>query len=226
MAITDHIAILTHHALAAAQPNKKKQGRMEFYVLAAFPPTAIGDLGALVQAVYPGANISQISVNLKTNAQQAKPIPGVPSDWYIVRAATQFAPYLADETGKQIIDPNVVRAAFFAGMKVRVSLSAFSWTQDGVPGASFNVNGVMLAGQGERLAIGNGATANAFAGYANPNATPAAVPGQNAQTVATPNTGNPFGGAQQVQAAQHAQSANPFNQSAPAGNVNPFNQSA
>lgn len=223
MAITDHVAILTHHALAAPQPNKKKQNRMEYYVLAAFPPAAIGDLAGLVQAIYPGAQLSQISVNLKTNAQQTKPIPGVPSDWYIVRAATQFAPYLCNEAGQQITDVNQARSTFYAGMKVRVSLSAFSWTQDGVPGASFNVDGVMLAGQGERLAIGNGKTASAFMAHANPNAAQQPVPDANAQTVAQPNTGNPFGGQQPVNVGAVAQGANPFAQQQATGS-NPFAQ--
>lgn len=217
MTISDHVAILAHHALARAIPNKKKQNRMEFYAVLAFPPAAMDALADAVNVVYPGADLSQISVSIRTNQQQTKPIVGIPADWLIVRAATQYQPYLADEAGNQMNDENHIRSVLYAGANVRVDLSAFSWTQDGVPGASFNVNGVMAAGAGERLSIGSGRVANNLAQYANPNAT-STTHGANAQTVANGPTGNPFAkrqaaGAEAARAALgDGAKANPFAQ--------------
>lgn len=227
MALTDHVAILLGHALDAPRLNKKKT-RSDYYAQVALPPAAAGEVAALVSAVYPGVPLSSIEVNFKTNAQQDKPFVGVPSDWFILRLATQIAPELFAADGTTTIPNANARGVFFAGMRVRVHSSAWAWKNEfGKSGASFNLHGMMDAGQGgERLQIGGSGAGAAFAAHANPNATPAAVSDQNAQTVATPNTGNPFGGAQQTQAAQTAQGANPFAQAQQAGNSNPFAQSA
>jgi len=106
-------------------------------------------------------------------------------------------------------------------MKVRLHSSAWGWKNEfGKSGASFNLLGVMDAGQGgDRLAIGNGAngSAAAFGGHANPNAQPMQTQGA-AQPV---NNGNSFGGQPQAQSGAPAQSANPFAQQTSA-NANPF----
>lgn len=226
MALTDHIAILTHHSLATATPNKMKAGNpLEFYGLIAFPPAAANDLAAIAQSVTNGAPLSNFEIGISTNAQAKKPIAGIPGDWFVVRAATQFAPYVADATGAQLdqSDPmhqQSIRSAFYAGKKVRAALSAFPWHYKGKNGISFNLSGVMDAGeQSERLAIGNGEVVNAFQKYANPNAAPAVVPGVNAQEVNSAPAGNPFGAQPaQVSQAAPAANANPFAQSTTAGN--------
>lgn len=230
MSLDQHVAILTHHSLAAATPNKLKAGNpLEFYGLIAFPPAAINDLGAIALAASKGAPLANFEIGISTNAQSKKPIPGIPGDWYVVRASTQFAPYVADAAGNQLEqgDPagqQAIRSTFYAGKKVRVMLSAYQWHFKGKDGISFNLSGVMDAGeQGERLAIGNGEVVNAFAKHANPNAAPAAGPfAQPQQEQAAPTAqGNPFG-AQPTQAAAPTAGANPFAQSAPAAAGNPF----
>lgn len=231
MSLMDHVAIVTHNSLAAATVNKlNPQKPPEFFALIAFPPAAVGELQAIAQQAAGAAPLANFKIGIQTNGQKGNDkLPGIPDDWFVVRAATQYAPYVCDAAGNQLEQANpeqasVIKSTFYAGKKVRAALSAYVWTFQGKSGVSFNLAGVMDAGeQSERMNIGVGVVANAFAGYANPNAAPAAVPGQNAQTVTTPNTSNPFnaGGAQQ-QVAQPAQSANPFSQSAPAGNVNPF----
>jgi hypothetical protein len=119
---------------------------------------------------------------------------------------------------------------FYAGKRVRAALNAFAWNFKGKDGISFNPNGLMDAGEeGERLNIGLGATVNAFAAYANPNAVTAQPPGTNAQEASAPaGQGNPFGQQQQAAASTGAaaQEANPFAQQTSAANVNPFAQQA
>jgi len=218
MALTDHVAILLGHALDVPRLNKKKT-RSDYYAQIALPPTAVNDVAALVGAAYPGVPLASIDVNFKTNAQQDKPFPGVPADWYILRLASQITPELYAADGSVIPNPEA-RGRFFAGMKVRVHSSAWAWKNEfGKSGASFNLLGVMDAGVGgDRLQIGTSGSAAAFANYANPNAAPAATGQQTAPA------GNPFGG-QQTTAGAPAQGANPFAQQA-AGNANPFAQSA
>lgn len=213
MALTDHVAILLTHSLDVARLNKKKT-RSDFYAQFAVPPAAAADVAALVAVIYPGIALSTLDVNFKTNAQQTKPFPGVPNEWFIIRCATQHAPelYAADGT----VIPNAsARSRFFAGMKVRVASSAWAWTNEfGKAGASFNLNGVMDAGLGgDRLAIGSGGAGAAFAAHAQPAAAGAAA-------------ANPFAGAAPAPAlapvaAAPVASANPF-AAAGAGAANPF----
>jgi len=214
MAITDHVAILTHHALAQAQPNRKKAGSpLQFYAVVAFPPTAADDIQGVLKAVAPGGALQGLKISVRRNQQLEKPVPGVPADWFVIRAATQFPPYLADESGKQLdqaTQAGDIRVKFYAGKRVRVALSAYYWPNEG-GGLSFNLNGVMAVSDGERLSIGNTA-ANAFAAYAE---TPALAAG----------TANPFGGsAQTVQTVQTATQtgADPFHQAAKPAGANPF----
>lgn len=209
--LIDHVAILTSSALATPQLNKLKPGRgPEYYAVIAFPPAAGGALQALCQQV---ATLSpEIQIGVKPNASTKKPIVGIPGDWLIVRASTQYAPYIADETGAQL-DQSVpehaakIRQQFYAGKRVRAALSAFAWSHaTGGKGISFNVDGVMAVSDGERLAIGNGAVVNAFAQHAQP----AAAGGTAGAT-------SPFGTA-------HAAAAPAAAPAAPAGNANPFAQ--
>jgi len=230
MAITDHIAILAHSSLDVPRVNKLNPAKpASFYAQVAFPPTAGADLQALAAAVAPGGNFAGLEVGVKTNAQLAKPLPGVPGDWFVIRTSTQFAPYVADGAGNQLDQSNpanhgTIKTQFYAGKKVRAALSAFAWAHaaTGRRGISFNLQGIMAADEGERLNIGQGVVVNAFQQYADPSkaagATP--VPGANA-TEQPANNGNPFGGQQQAQSGAPAQSANPFAQQTSA-NANPF----
>ncbi|WP_298379337.1 ssDNA-binding protein [uncultured Bradyrhizobium sp.] len=208
--LIDHVAILTSSALASAQVNKLKPGRgPEFYAVIAFPPAAGAALHALCLQV--ATLTADIQVNVKPNASTKKPIVGIPPDWLIVRASTQYAPYVADESGKQLMqdvptDAAKIRQCFYAGKRVRAALSAFAWSHaTGGKGVSFNIDGVMAVEDGERLAIGNGAMVNAFEKFAQPAAA-GAVAG----------SANPFAGASTGNAA--APAAAP----APAANANPF----
>lgn len=222
MALTDHVAILLGHSLDVARLNKKKT-RSDFYAQVALPPAAAADVAALVAAIYPGVPLTTLEVNFKTNAQQDKPFPGVPSDWFVLRLASQHTPELFAADAVTRIPQPEARSKFFAGMKVRIHSSAWAWKNEfGKSGASFNLHGVMDAGLGgDRLQIGSAGAASAFASHANPNAV--------SQTGA-PVAGNPFAAqqaqVQQPQAAAPAASANPFAQAAPANNANPFAQQA
>ena len=143
----------------------------------------------------------------------------VPGDWFVVRGATQFAPFIADETGTQLDQSNPdhaakIRSQFYAGKRVRASFSPYAWNHaTGGKGISFNVDGIMAVEDGERLAVGNGEMLNAFAQHAQ---APAASGG----------AANPFAGAPAASPAPTsapAASANPFAQ-APAASANPFAQ--
>lgn len=221
MAITDHVAILTHSSLAQATPNRKKAGNpLQFYGVFAFPPAAADDLKAALLAASPTKSLSGLQVRVPRNAQTARPLPGIPDDWFVIRAASgeQFPPYLADERGAQLDQPSqgaAIRTMFYPGKRVRVALSAYFWPNEG-GGLSFNLNGVMAVSDGERLPIGNSA-ANAFAGYADSKAAESS-PAQG---------DNPFGQVSQSGTAAAANvptaGADPFQQSAKqTANSNPF----
>lgn len=172
--LIDHIAILTSSSLAHATANKLKGGKMEFYAVVAFPPAAALALQTLCAAT--GAMGQGVQIGVERNAAKKKPIPGIPSDWLIVRGSTQYAPYVADESGRQLVqdkpeDAAAIRAQFYAGKRVRAAFSAYAWSHaTGGKGISFNVDGVMAVEDGERLAIGNGAMVNAFEKFAQPAA--------------------------------------------------------
>lgn len=244
MAITDHVAILAHSSLDQPRVNKlNPQKPASFYAQLAFPPSAATDLQLLAAAVAPGGDFNGMEVGVNLNGSLKKPVPGVPNDWFIVRTSTQYAPYVADGAGKQIDQANpvnhgVIRSHFYAGKKVRASLSAFAWTHQatGRRGISFNLGGIMASEDGERLNIGAGVAVNALQKYADPSKATVATAsnpfGQQAQQMAAPASvpaaqpaaapaavaPNPFG----QQAAQPAQIANPFAQGQAANNGNPF----
>lgn len=216
MALTDHVAILTYANLVTAQKNKQS-GRMEFYALLAFPPSAQNDLAAMFTAAANGAPLSNFKLGVKANKAQEKPIPGVDGDWLIVRAASAFAPYLADAQGARLdqaeaINTLAINSTFYAGKKVRASLSAWQWTFQGKSGMSVNLLGLMDAGsESERLNIGNNAGAD-FAKYAQTGA-------------ASASGGNPFETKVAGLAPQEsggAQGGNPFAQAAKPDGTNPF----
>jgi hypothetical protein len=218
--LIDHVAILTSSALAQAVPNKLKGGRMEFYAVIAFPPAAGEALHDLCKAT--GAMGPGVQINVKPNASGKTPIPGIPGDWLIVRAATQYAPFIADEAGVQLLqdkpdDAAKIRQQFYAGKRVRAAFSAFAWNHaTGGKGISFNVDGVMAVEDGERLAIGNGAMVNAFAQHAQPAA--AGSPTGAANPFAAAHAAAP------APAAAPAAATDPFAQPVAAQAANPFFQ--
>lgn len=242
MAITDHVAILAHSSLDAPRVNRLNPEKpASFYAQIAFPPSAGADLQALAAAVAPGGNLAGLEIGVKTNGSLAKPLPGIPADWFVVRSSTQFAPYVADGAGNQLDQSNpanhaTIKTHFYAGKKVRGALSAYSWEHPATRrrGISFNLQGVMAADEGERLNIGAGVVVNAFQQYADPSkaAAATAVPSANAQAAAAAPAGNPFGQSSvssptnpltSAPVATTQQSANPFAQATPAG-ANPFAQ--
>lgn len=246
MDITSHVAILAHSSLDVPRINKlNPQKPAAFFAQLAFPPSAGADLQALAAAVAPGGNFAGMEVGVKTNGSLAKPLPGVPADWFVVRTSTQYAPYVADGAGMQLDQGNpanhaTIKTQFYAGKKVRAAISAFAWQHaaTGRRGISFNLNGIMACEDGDRLNIGQGVTVNAFQKYAdpakattataaNPFAAATAQAGQSAGAVAGTAAnamgsaapavqGNPFA------AAGSAQSANPFAQQPAANAGNPF----
>lgn len=244
MPITDHVAILAHSSLDVPRINKLNPSKpAAFFAQVAFPPAAGADLQALLAAVAPGGNLAGQELPVQVNSQMKKPLPGVPGDWLVTRASTQFAPYVADGAGQQLDQSNpathgTIKTHFYAGKKVRAALSAYAWSHAATNrrGVSFNLQGVMAAEDGERLNIGQGVVVNAFQQYADPSKAAAVtpVPGANAQTVAQGPNGNPFAAQTQVTAstaanasttAQNA-SANPFAQAQQANQSNPFAQQA
>lgn len=232
MALDQHVAILAHSSLDVPRVNRLNPAKpASFYAQIAFPPAAVADLQALAAAVAPGGNFAGLEVGVKTNAQLAKPLPGIPADWFVIRTSTQFAPYVADGAGNHM-DQNspanhgLIKSTFYAGKKVRAALSAFFWTYPatGRRGISFNLQGLMASDDGERLNIGAGVVVNAFAQYADPTKVAGSqpIPGASAQTVALPNTGNPFGAQEPTLVQTTEVSANPFAQTAPTSTANPF----
>lgn len=225
MALVDHIAIITHSSLAAAVVNKLNPTKpAEFFAQIAFPPEAGAELMALCNQAAGGQPLQNFQIAAGTNeAKGQKQLPGVPGNWLVVRASTQYAPYVAAADGSQLDQANpqhaqVIKTAYYAGRKIRAALSAYAWTFGGKQGISFNLVGIMDAGEeGERLNIGLGATVNAFAAHAKPGATTGNVAAMNANAEVKPaNNDNPFaqGGAAAQNAiadgAAKAAGANPF----------------
>lgn len=213
---TQFVCIITSSSLDEAKKNKLNPSReATFFANFAFPPEAAGVLKAVLDdgltrkfnMIPPGVNYRVVP-----NAQSTKPVAGIPGDWFIVRAQTQYAPYLADTTGAQI-EQAEGRKVFYPGKKVRAALSAYGWTTPGTgaPGASFNLNGVMAVADGERLNIGQGATVNAFQQHAQPAAA--------AFVLGYTNPDNQFG-------ATHVAAAPAPAPVAAAANANPFMQQA
>jgi hypothetical protein len=142
-------------------------------------------------------------VGVNVHSTVKKPIPGIPADWLIVRSASQFAPTLMDQTGQPVQGEAAIKALFYPGRRVRGALSVFPWAHQatGRKGVSFNLQGVMDAGPGDRLSIGDGVTVNEFQKYATAAATAATA------ATATAATANPFAVQPTV-----AATANPFAQ--------------
>jgi hypothetical protein len=186
--IMDCVGILTNFSIAAPQRNKNKidrktgTNRMEYYAVVAFPPEAGPVLHALVSecatqnfgGLHPDVQHTVRRNDAPNRNGVVNMIPGVPADWLMVRAASEYAPYVADEAGAQL-SGDAMRAVFYPGKRVRVSISCYKWIRDTGRGVNFNLDGIMAASDGERLNIGSGQTANAFSRYANPNAGPAST---------------------------------------------------
>lgn len=223
MSLQDHIAILTHSSLGEATPNKKKAGNpLQFYAKILFPPAAGNELAELAKSIAPGGSLTGVQVGVKTNAQSDSPVPGIPGDWFVVRASTQFAPDVRDRAGQpmpQETHKAQIKAAFYPGRRIRAILSPFAWTYDKKNGISFNLTAIMDAGDGERLNIGTEAmVTNAFAQYADASAT-------DQTGKASDGNPNPFGNAApaaETPAVQADPNANPFQQGAATGAANPF----
>ena len=216
--LTDHVAILLYNSLDVTRISKLKPQRGPvFFAQFAFPPYAGADLQALAASVAPGGSLSGLEIGgFSVAGALKKPIPGIPGDWLTVRCESQFAPTLVASDGQPLPTPEAVRATFYPGRRVRAALSAFPWVHDktGRKGVSFNLQGVMDAGPGERLSIGDGVVTNEFQKYAQSGT------GQPAQTG---QASNPFGGAPSPAPASSA--VNPFaSTGATSQPTNPFAQ--
>lgn len=184
--LTDHIAILLYSSLDQARTNRLNPNKpAAFFAQIAFPPTAGSDLHQLVSSVAPGGQLAGLEIGVNQASTLKKPIPGIPGDWLVVRASTQFAPTILNTQGQAVTGSEAIRATFYPGRRIRGALSVFPWNHPttGRKGVSFNLQGVMDAGPGERLAIGDGVTVNAFQAYA-----------QSGGGQATAGATNPFGG--------------------------------
>lgn len=211
-------AILTHHAIVTPQVNKLKPTKpAEFYALIALPAAAQADLWAILVecATTAFGHANNFEHGIKTNATSKKPIPGVPGDALIVRAASQYAPEIYDADGTLLNPQNpahlqTIKAKFFAGTRVRTILTPYHWTFQGKNGVSFNLAGIMLVpSEAQRLAIGGVDTASAFKKFAQPG------PGGLPATTGAPTDA----------AAAFAAGGNPGAVGgAPAANANPFAQ--
>lgn len=211
--IQDHVAILLYHSLDVARVSKLKAKRGPvFFAQFAFPPEAGADLQALAASVAPGGNLAGLEIGgFQVAGSLKKPIPGIPGNWLTVRSESQFAPTLVDSHGAVLQDGATIRSLFYPGRRVRAAITAFPWvhTETGRKGVSFNLQGVMDAGPGEKLNIGNGVVENEFQKYAQAGSNGA---------------GNPFGGQSPAPSPAPAGGSNPFASasSAPAGGSNPF----
>lgn len=222
--LTDHIAILTQSAIATPAPNRKKpQAPHQFFALLAFPPAAFPDIKAQLEACAAANNVGLRAgqkMGVILNSQKQPPLPGIPAEWWVLRAATQFAPEAYDLTARPV-DRNApdavqrLRGMFYPGKRVRAQVTPYYWPNEG-GGFSWNLNAIMDAGEGgDRIqGIGGGADPTAFQKHAKPVA--AAV---NSGAGAA----DPFVAAQAAQPAQAAtQSADPFAQAAAPASANPF----
>lgn len=219
MAIQDHVAIMLAGSLDRAAPNKKKpHAAPRFYVRAAFPPTAADDLATAMAGIAPGGNWQALSHNIKPNRALAKPYPGVPDDYLIVKLDTQYPVAVYGENGQAIPvsaeNSPMIRSQFYSGQRIRLEGSPYTWNNDGENGISWNLYGALAVGGGERRNTGGG---DGFAAYRK-DAPPAV--GSFGTNAPAPQS-DAFGG----QATD--QLARPTEQSAPAQNAvanDPFAQ--
>lgn len=219
MAIQDHVAIMLAGSLDRPAPNKKKpHAAPRFYVRAAFPPEAAGDLGAAMAQVAPGGNWQALSHNIKPNSRLAKPYAGIPNDWLIVKFDTQYSVPVYGEDGRNIPatveNSPLIRSQFYSGQKIRIEGTPYTWNNDGETGISWNLYGALAVGGGERRNTGG---SDGFAAYRKDVPPVGAFGGNSPQTPTAPaNVQNdPFGSSQPQQPAHS--NADPFQQS----NVNP-----
>lgn len=244
MAVIEHQGILLSHALAAPRRNPNKKERIEYHASVAFPPEAQADLIGLLQSVTNGAPLSNFYLPVQRNdarkdsrTGQPNPIPGIPSDWLILRTSSSqsYAPACVNIDGTVLTDAAQVSAAFYPGKKVMIDVYVKAVLGHAKGNSIYaNLSGIIAQADGERLAIGRN-TVGALQKYATPGAVSQAAPRTNAQTVATGPAGaaNPFNAAPQTETGfpgattagtQPAQQANPFAQAASAASGNPFAQ--
>lgn len=161
MAVQDHVAIILSCSLDRPAPNKKKpHAAPRFYVRAAFPPTADNDLGEAMAKVAPGGNWQAVSHNIKPNGRIAKPYPGVPDDYLIVKFDTQYpVPVYGEDTAEIPVNADNsarIRSQFYAGQRARIEGAPYTWINDGEQGISWNLYGALAVGGGERRAGSGG----------------------------------------------------------------------
>lgn len=205
MALTDHVAIILSASLDQPRAGKANPNKPDFYVQAAFEPSAGSFLLSAMNEASPTGKLNGLRYNVKTNGAQDKPFAGIPDDYLIVRLGTgpDFPPELFTQTGQQIsalpVNRSQIASEFFAGQRVRVNGYPRYWTHDsGAKGVSWSLNGVMSVGGGERRpgAAAGEPNESAFAKYRDNVPVEAAAPAASAQAASTTTTpatgGNPF----------------------------------
>lgn len=198
--LTDHIAILLYNSLDQARINRLSPTKPPtYFAQIAFPPSAGTDLQTLITSVAPGGSMAGLELGVHVHSSVKKPFPGIPGDWLIVRSSSQFAPTLMDQQGQPVAGADAIKALFYPGRRIRGALTSFPWAHSATnrKGVSFNLAGVMDAGPGERLAIGDGVTVNEFQKYATAGSDKTApAPGSVNNPFATngtaPAANNPF----------------------------------
>lgn len=200
MSIADHEAIILHSSLDQARQNKANPEKVEFYVNAAFPPSAADDLAEQMKEVAPNGNLGGLRLTIEPNGRKAQPHAGIPNDWLILRLSSgqDYPPELFAESGQKVaalpVNGGQIRTEFYAGQRVRINGYPFFWNhaKSGAKGISWNLSGVMAVGGGERRAGGGGESSeSAFAKYRN-EAPAQSEPQQTQQPASTGGNGNPF----------------------------------
>jgi len=232
-ALAGYEAILTHHALAQAMPNKQKPAAPpEYYALLAYPAEAQAALwDVLVEKAQAAHNMTTgFAHGIKTNQASGKPIVGVDSNAIMVRAASQYAPEIYDADGTLLRADNpahlkTIKSKFHAGCKVRAIVTPYAWSYPAQNptkwGVSLNLAGIMFVpSDAPKLSIGGPDIGGAFKKFAQPGAggVPANQTGNpGGADVQSTAQGNPFGNGT-------TQTSNPFQQNtgAAAQGANPF----
>lgn len=209
MALADHVAIILSASLDQPRAGKANPNKPDFYVQAAFDPSAGAYLQSAMIEASPSGKLNGLKYNVKTNGSLEKPFPGIPDSYLVVRFGTgpDFPPELFTQTGEQIsalpVNRSQIASEFYSGQRVRLNGYARYWSHEsGSKGISWSLSGVMAVGGGERRpgAAAGEPSESAFAKYRQ-NGGEASAPAQSQAASAPAATGNPF---------QQSSESNPF----------------
>ncbi len=210
MALADHVAIILSASLDQPRAGKANPNKPDFYVQAAFEPSAGAYLQSAMIEASPTGKLNGLKYNVKTNGSLEKPFPGIPDSYLVVRFGTgpDFPPELFTQTGEQIsalpVNRSQIAGEFYSGQRVRLNGYARYWSHEsGSKGISWSLSGVMAVGGGERRpgAAAGEPSESAFAKYRQSGGEASAPAQSQAASTQATNTGNPF---------QQSGESNPF----------------